>query len=172
MGDLGVVRGIDAQSFGDPGQRTFRLRVVGSNSESALLWLEKEHLGALSLAFRQVLAQTGYESEPQMAEVEFPEVPDHEFRIGSIGIGFNPSNQTIILQVEELGKDDETTLRVQLTLSHCASLLGQLEAIISAGRPLCPLCNTPIDPAGHVCVRSNGHSEQPIPKAGEADEGS
>lgn len=171
--DFGVARGIDVQAFGQPGQRTFRLRIVGSKSESASLWMEKEHLGALSLAIRRVLSQVGYGREARMAEVdEFPEVADHDFRVGSIGIGFNPSNQTVVLELGELEKEEDSLLRVQLTLDHCASLIGQLGAIIVAGRPLCPLCSLPIDPSGHMCVRSNGESKQPIPNSGAADEDS
>src|SRR5450756_1602585 len=47
--EFGVARGIDAQSFGQPGQRTFRLRILGASAESASLWLEKEQMQALSL---------------------------------------------------------------------------------------------------------------------------
>jgi hypothetical protein len=28
---------------------------------------------------------------------------------------------------------------------------------VKAGRPICPMCSQPKDPAGHVCPRSNGH---------------
>lgn len=161
--DLGVARGVDAQSFGQPGQRTFRLRVLGSASESASLWVEKEHLRALSLALRQLLPQLGYEQQPQAADVgEFPDVAEHDFRVGRMGIGFNPSQGTVVLQVDELEREEDFTLRVQLTLPHCASLVVQAEAITAAGRPICPLCGLPMDPSGHTCSRSNGHSKQPI----------
>ncbi|HVQ48818.1 MAG TPA: DUF3090 family protein, partial [Mycobacterium sp.] len=26
-----------------------------------------------------------------------------------------------------------------------------------AGRPPCPLCDEPLDPEGHICVRTNGY---------------
>ena len=29
--------------------------------------------------------------------------------------------------------------------------------VISAGRPPCPLCDEPLDPEGHICVRTNGY---------------
>lgn len=167
--DLGIARGVDAQSFGQPGQRTFRLRIVGARLESAWLWLEKEHLRALSLAFRQVLGQVGSGRAEPTADVQFPEAADYDFRVGTIGLGFNPSKRTVVLQAEELGKEGGFTLRVELTLDHYTSLAGQLEAIIAAGRPICPLCSLAIDPSGHMCVHSNGHSRQPISGQGAAE---
>lgn len=170
--DLGVARGVDAQSFGQPGQRTFRLRIVGARLESAWLWLEKEHLRALSLGLRQVLAQVSSESVEATADAsEFPEVPDYDFRVGNIGLGFKRAERTVVLQAEELEKGEGSTLQVELALEHCASLARQLEAIIAAGRPVCPLCGLAIDPSGHMCVRSNGHSRQPISDRGATDGG-
>jgi uncharacterized repeat protein (TIGR03847 family) len=165
--DLGVARGVDAQSSGPPGQRTFRLRLIGSSMESASLWVEKEHLSALSLAFKQVLERVGYTGTPSQAELSgFPETPDHDFRVGGIGIGFNSSNGTLVLQVGELETEEDPTLRVQLTLDDCAALVEQMDAIIAAGRPTCLLCGLAVDPSGHACVRSNGDREDPIPDSG------
>ncbi len=170
--DYGVARAVSAQSFGEPGQRTFRLRILGSSSQSASLWLEKEHLRALSLAFRQVMSQIGYTKGPRAAEVrEFPEADEHDFRVGSIGIGFDASSGNVVLQIGELEKGDDPVLRVQLALDLSASLLEQLDAIISEGRPICSLCGLPIDRTGHVCIRSNGHSRDAVPGSDAAEEG-
>jgi len=165
--DFGVARGIDAQAFGQPGQRTFRLRVVGEGGETASLWLEKEQMQALSLALKQMLSQLEYDQEPPAADVGgFPTVADNDFRVGRMGMGFNAADRTVILFTYEIGvEDDETpSLRVRLTQEQCASLGVQLDEIISSGRPICPLCGMPVDPEGHICVRSNGHSKQPIPE--------
>ncbi len=165
--DLGVARAVDAQAFGEAGQRTFRLRLIGAGAESASLWVEKEHLRALSLAFRQVLTRLGCTGTPSTTEaIGFPEAPDHDFRVGSIGIGFDSSSGKVVLQLGELETEEDSTLRVQLTLDDCASLMEQMDAIIAAGRPICRLCGLPIEPSGHVCVRSKGDRQQPIPDSG------
>ena len=62
--EFGVARGIDAQAFGQPGQRTFRLRILGANAESASLWMEKEQMQALSIALKQMLSQLEYSDDP------------------------------------------------------------------------------------------------------------
>lgn len=172
--DFGPVRGIDAQAFGQPGQRTFRLRILGSENESASLWLEKEQLQALSLALKQMLAQLEYDQEPPAADVgEFPVVAMHDFRVGRMGMGFNPADRTVVIYAYELGveEDEENpTLRLRLSQEQSASLGVQLDEIIASGRPICPLCGVAIDPGGHTCVRSNGHSSQPIPEEDGDDE--
>jgi len=165
--EFGVARGIDCQAFGQPGQRTFRLRIVGAESQAASLWMEKEQMQALSLAIKQMLGQLEYNQEPPPPDVgEFPNVAENDFRVGRMGMGFNPSDRTVVLYTYELGVEDEDdpSLRVRLTQEQCASLGVQLDEIIAGGRPICPLCGLAMDPAGHACVRSNGHSSLPIPE--------
>lgn len=171
--ELGIARGVDAESFGQPGERTFRMRIVGWRNDYASLWMEKEQLQALSLAFTQMLSQLGRDTETAGAGIdEFPDVADHDFRVGRMAIGFDSTDSSIILQMFQVEADenDEPALSVRLRPEHCSSLNRQLRRIIAAGRPLCPLCSSPIDATGHVCVRSNGHLEQPIPGPLEEEE--
>jgi uncharacterized repeat protein (TIGR03847 family) len=171
--EFGLARGIDAQAFGQPGQRTFRLRLIGAEAESASLWMEKEQMQALSLALKQMLSQLEYNDTPPVADAgDFPVVAQHDFRVGRMGMGFHPADRTVVLYTYELGveDDDEPTVRVRLTQEQCASLGAQLDDIIAGGRPICPLCGLPIDHGGHMCVRANGHSKQPIPDDEAEDE--
>jgi uncharacterized repeat protein (TIGR03847 family) len=164
--DFGLLRAIDVQSFGQPGQRTFRLCLVGSDAETASTWLEKEQLQALSLALKQMLSQLEYDADPPRgALADFPAAADHDFRVGRMGMGFNSADRTVILYLYEAGldEDDEATLHARITQEQCASLGAALDDIIAGGRPVCPLCGVPMDAEGHMCVRTNGHSTQPIP---------
>lgn len=171
--DLGVAQGIDAQTFGQPGERTFRLRILGAAGESASLWMEKEQMQALSMALKQMLSQLEYKEQPPPADAgDFPTVAQHDFRVGRMGMGFNAADRTVLLYTYEIGVEDEEdpTLRVRMTQEQCASLGDQLDEIITGGRPVCPLCGLAMDPSGHACVRSNGHSKQPIPDEEPDDE--
>ena len=164
--ELGLATAIDAQAFGQPGQRTFRLRLLGEQSEAASLWVEKEQLQALSLALKQMLAQLDFEAAAPVAGIaEFPVVAEHDFRVGRMGMGYSPSDSTIVLFTYEIGVEDEEepTLRVRLSQAQSSTLGEQLDEIIAGGRPVCPLCGLPMEPGGHACVRTNGHSKQPIP---------
>jgi uncharacterized repeat protein (TIGR03847 family) len=168
--DFGVAQGIEAGSAGSPGQRTFHLRILGEAGQSAALKLEKEHLVGLRTGLRELLAQIGHQETPEVRRaLRFPRTADHDFPAGALGIGFSSEDGTIVLEVRELEDEEEespdaTTIRVRFAPSQGASLATQMEEIIGAGRPICPLCLTPIDPGGHVCVKSNGHSQQPIPR--------
>ncbi len=171
--DLGAARSIEAESFGQPGQRTFRLRVIGAAQDSASLWLEKEHLQALSIALTQLLAQLGRDPEAESITLdEFPEVADYDFKVGRMAIGFDPGDQSVVVQTFEASTDDDAdpTLMVRVSREQCPVLNGQLRRIVAAGRPLCPLCGLATDASGHACVRSNGHSRQPIPEEGTEEE--
>lgn len=171
--DFGIARGIDAQTFGQPGERTFRLRILGVSAESASLWMEKEQIQALSMALKQMLSQLEYKEQPPAADAgDFPTVAQHDFRVGRMGMGFNADDRTVLLYTYEIGVEDEDdpTLRVRLTQEQCASLGEQLDDIIVGGRPVCPLCGVAMSPTGHACVRSNGHSKQPIPDEEPDDE--
>lgn len=168
--DFGVAQAIAARSFGEPGQRTFRLDIVSASGECARAWLEKEHLLALRGALAEALLQLGARDEPQAGEAgDFPEPVRHEFRVGRMGMAVNSGDRTIVLQIEELAAEDSDkgaaglTLAVQVTPQQAGSLVVRLHEIIAAGRPVCALCGLPIDPSGHACIRSNGHRDEALP---------
>ncbi|HVA22315.1 MAG TPA: DUF3090 family protein [Candidatus Micrarchaeia archaeon] len=60
-----------------------------------------------------------------------------------------------------LGGDQDAdplrTARFVADLGQVRGLATRALEIIEGGRPVCPLCQRPIDPAGHVCPASNGH---------------
>ena len=171
--DLGRARAVDAQTFGEPGRRTFQLRVMGGGNVAASLWMEKQHLQQLNLAFAQVLAQIDYRDRPQSADLsDFPVAAQHDFKVGRLALGFDQSDRSVVLDAYELTADEEAEaiVRVRLSPDQVAWLVGQLGEIIATGRPACPLCGVSLDADGHTCIRSNGHIEQPIP-SDQADDG-
>ena len=164
--ELGLAKAIDAESFGDPGKRTFRLRIIGSNGEAVALWVDKQHIVALSVALEQTLSQLGYKAEtaPPSGQA-FPPSSEIEFHVGHMSMGFHEPDSTVVFVAYELTEESELSagVKVRLSQEHCAALRQRLNDIIASGRPVCQLCGLPIDSDGHMCVRANGHSEQPIP---------
>jgi hypothetical protein len=53
--------------------------------------------------------------------------------------------------------DSGHVLRVALTREQAAAFAIHATRLVEAGRPPCPLCSLPLDPAGHDCPRTNGH---------------
>jgi uncharacterized repeat protein (TIGR03847 family) len=106
---------------------------------------------------------------------------DEEFRVGTLGLAFDVDTSTVVIEAieagesdaeVELGSDDEETvaddeddepdddldrLRVRLTPEATRAFIDRARRVVAAGRPPCPLCGQPLDPAGHLCPRHNGY---------------
>ena len=111
---------------------------------------------------------------------------DEEFRVGTLGLAFDVDTTTVVIEAIEagegdaevdLGEDDEDTddddpigddeddepdddldrLRVRLTPEATRAFIDRARRVVAAGRPPCPLCGQPLDPAGHLCPRHNGY---------------
>ena len=121
---------------------------------------------ALSLAFSQVLAQTGGEDSPATDLSFFPEPPDTEVHVGRMAVGYDASDRPVVIQAHDLTTDDDGDPDVIMRISSVdvAQLSTRLKEMIAGGRPICRLCGVPLDSSGHSCIRSNGHREQPVPR--------
>ncbi|MET7707381.1 DUF3090 domain-containing protein [Micromonospora sp. NPDC005189] len=106
---------------------------------------------------------------------------DEEFRVGTLGLAFDVDTATVVIEaiaageVEpevELGDEDDDEddddeddepdedldrLRVRLTPQATRQFIERARRVVNAGRPPCPLCGQPLDPAGHLCPRHNGY---------------
>lgn len=171
MLDFGKVSSLEAEAMGEPGQRTFRLR-VSSDQRTASLWLEKEQLQALALALMRLLVQMGQpEYIPAAGAVAnplspFPEQPSLDVKVGRLGLGLDQAEGSIVIFAYEVEGEDEESEQAEAVLAcraapaQCRDLVAMIEGIIAAGRPICRFCLAPIDPEGHVCARSNGHRSE------------
>jgi uncharacterized repeat protein (TIGR03847 family) len=61
------------------------------------------------------------------------------------------------LDVDDEPDDDLDRLRVRLTPEATRAFIDRAKRVVAAGRPPCPLCGQPLDPAGHLCPRHNGY---------------
>lgn len=46
---------------------------------------------------------------------------------------------------------------VKISPSYARDFVARAQALVAAGRPPCPFCLQPLDPAGHICPRANGY---------------
>ena len=163
--DFGPVDALDAEAIGVPGKRTFRIR-AWKDQAAASLWLEKQQLLALSLALRQVMAQVGQNPQPGPALTRpFPDHPTVDMKLGRLALGRDEDSDHLILWAHEAGSGEDAppNFSCHFTWEQALAFCERAEAVCTAGRPICPLCSEPIDPEGHACVRSNGHSQHEIP---------
>ncbi|HET9919675.1 MAG TPA: DUF3090 family protein [Ktedonobacteraceae bacterium] len=178
--DLGQVDVLGAEAVGQPGQRRFRL-FARSRRGSAIMWMEKEQLNGLSLALDRFLAQltegqvlrteaqAGQRPKPEGMPRNFPSTPDYEFQVAQIKIGYDEAGALFLLSVTPLeivmepGQEPEAVIDEDAAVSFFFSQ-GQAErlttaigVLVTSGRPVCPLCGTPLDGGPHACVKQNGH---------------
>ena len=167
MWDFGRAESLEPEAIGEPGQRRFRLRVQ-SGGEAASLWMEKEQLAALSLSIRQLLEQDvgdeAGEPDPPPPSDDFPEQPSADFQIGRMGIGYDQEKRMLVIVAHEQGEAEDAppTFVCQVSRGQGQAFAERAEAVISAGRPVCPLCGLAIDAEAHPCLRRNGHAQQPV----------
>jgi uncharacterized repeat protein (TIGR03847 family) len=164
--EFGPVIYIAAEALGQPGQRRFRLRALNEDGESAALWLEKEQLNALGDAIETVLKDEGYEYvrlplDDLEPEPVFPLDANVEMRIVQLSMGVHRETQRVVLIGSDSAETDDpgaAAITLEFDYRRAYELRRQINEVVAAGRPPCPLCTAPMDPEGHVCVRSNGHN--------------
>jgi uncharacterized repeat protein (TIGR03847 family) len=153
-----------AGTVGPPGERVFYLQ-ARQGAVLATLKAEKEQVRALAEYLGRLLAERpAAPDEDDLALVE-PFTP--AWVVGSIGVGYDQAADRVMIEVEELVEEEENegatsretgAARVRLSRSQAAAFVKRAAALIEAGRAPCPICGRPINPAGHVCPRSNGHA--------------
>jgi uncharacterized repeat protein (TIGR03847 family) len=102
-----------------------------------------------------------------------------EFRVGTMTIAWDPSIDRIVIELfSNVDNDDDAeeseavtasaeaesdeveadeVFVVKITASYARDFVARAQALVSAGRPPCPFCLQPLDPAGHICPRANGY---------------
>ena len=164
--DFGLLEGVGAEAIGQPGQRTFRL-IARSSNASASLWMEKEQLNALGTAIQQQIVRLGRPASrerpvPLINAGDIPQSPDVEFHLGQIGLGFDETKDEFVVIAYPVDPEEttESGWTGQLTLAQARSLSREIERVVNAGRPRCPLCGLLIEGATHNCPRANGNAKE------------
>jgi len=161
-----------AGTVGEPGQRTFYLQATGSGRTVSVA-LEKIQVAALAERLVELLEEArrrlGADVGPdEVGEVDAAplETPiEQEFRVGTLALAWDAQNSIVIVEATaappeddaEVSADELSTLRVQLTPAETRAFVARAVRVVAAGRPACPLCSLPLEPAGHVCPRHNGY---------------
>jgi uncharacterized repeat protein (TIGR03847 family) len=105
----------------------------------------------------------GPDAETALVE---PIVP--AWAVRSIGVGYDEAARRFVVVAQERVEDSEAeeadrpereaaTARFEITRPQAARFVRRAEALMKAGRPPCPVCGQPKNPAGHICPRQNGH---------------
>jgi len=159
--DLPSVEAITVGTVGGPGQRTFYLQARLS-TELVTVKLEKTQVAALATALTEVLADLPPPGDmPSDLDLQEPVQP--AFVVGAMALTpYDVATGKVTLVVQEAvpeGDDEGQQARFGIDQAQIAALAVRGADLVQQGRPNCPLCEEPIDPSGHSCPRSNGHSK-------------
>jgi len=112
-------------------------------------------------AVRSIAA--GYDTDSDRVVVEAHELVDEADDASAEGEA-TPESEAIAEaeakaaeEGEAAAEDEGARARFLITRAQAAAFVERVQELMEAGRPECVLCALPIDPAGHVCPRSNGH---------------
>jgi uncharacterized repeat protein (TIGR03847 family) len=180
--ELEDIQRLSAGAVGEPGERAFYVQAGNADTELTVL-VEKEQVALLAseaVAFLDRLADEYPEDQvvlpPATAELREPTVP--LFRARLIGLGFDPERELVLIELREHASDDDDdeeeeepvdaptddplqveeegyVARIYATRSQVRAMAAHGAEVVGAGRPPCPLCGMPMDPAGHRCPRWN-----------------
>ncbi|MGI8760280.1 MAG: DUF3090 domain-containing protein [Jatrophihabitantaceae bacterium] len=164
-----------AGTVGLPGGRTFFLQARDS-ARVVSVALEKQQVAVLADRLEQLLdevvSRTGTALPASESDTEALDQPiDEEFRVSAMGLAWDGDAGLVIIEAQAPTEDAEVAeqtlledvedgpdaLRVRLEPTRARAFVERARRLIAAGRPPCPLCGLPLDPAGHVCPRQNGY---------------
>lgn len=157
--DLGLVRELRAESFGEPGQRTFRL-LAETPAGRVSLWLEKEQIVMLGSALAELLSRvpSGEGRDPASDALE-SFAGELEVKVGSLTVGYDAAHSGFTVEAGDFDSPLQlTSISLLATRQQFDEMRDQIAGIIAGGRPRCVLCGTPLSGGPHFCPESNGHA--------------
>ncbi len=153
MTDLGPVERLAAGAVGEPGARTFFLEVGGIEGTHWFV-LEKEQVAALAREALATLQRDGYDLDA--AGVELTPPSGVAIRVTEMRVGYRDGVFHFVILPDHDTDDEPEPVEFEAAAHVVAAMAGPALEVVAAGRPRCPRCGLPEDPAGHVCPASNG----------------
>jgi uncharacterized repeat protein (TIGR03847 family) len=173
--DLPAVDRFTTGTVGPPGQRVFYLQ-ARTGAQIVTLRLEKLQVAALAQHLADRLSDlaapdtSAVPDDPHVLELEEPVA--EEWIVGGLAVSYDEDDDRVFVIAEEFTDEEEDedgiediglaatnrgVARFGLTREQVAAFIVRAATVVASGRPPCDLCGNPLDPEGHVCVKTNGH---------------
>ncbi len=155
---------VTADYVGEPGDRTFYVQAV-EDAEVVSVLVEKMQVAGLADLLTRLLAQV--DAQPakiwDIEDMRLHEPLTPRWRAGAIAVGIDPQLGHFVIELTEFVSEDDDRrpeeIRVWIDEDRARVLAAHARWAVEQGRPACRLCGLPMDEDGHVCPRSNGHSD-------------
>jgi uncharacterized repeat protein (TIGR03847 family) len=167
--DLNAPQRFTAGAVGEPGHRVFYVQAA-EGSMTVTLKLEKTQVAALAQYLAELLADLPPVPDDAVpTDVELIEPAIAEWTVGTIGVAVDEARDRMVVKFQELRDldydeedddvDDESVSIATFTVTRAQAMafVRRAAELVSSGRPPCALCGRPLDPEGHVCIKTNGH---------------
>lgn len=156
-----------AGTVGPVGSRVFYLQALWG-IQLVTLRLEKAQVAAMAQYLAEMLVDLPTpEPEEIPGDLDLVEPVIAEWVVGQLGVVFDSERDRLVIQAAEAGEVDEEgepipvpdggVARFALTRGQVAAFVVRAATLVSSGRAPCMLCGRPLDPEGHVCIKTNGH---------------
>jgi len=173
--ELDPVTRLTTDAVGEPGQRTFYLQAADARGDQVTLLVEKDQVRRLAENLETWLPElaAGRPEDPAEAaaaeagELALAEPLEPDFRVGQLSLSYDAERDRVLVVATELQVEDEDDdpleppepleVHLYVTRPQLRVLARHGAQVVARGRPLCPLCGNPLDPAGHICPALNGH---------------
>lgn len=173
-----------ADAVGPPGQRVFFLQAT-QGSRVVTVALEKEQVRLLGEGIGEMLDQVAGEQGSEQAGAEVADnaplgTPiEEDFRVRKLSLAWEAGRRVVVVEASDAEDQEDDSegaaegvegssaagdsglpaqgVRVVLEPAQARALAGRCARAVAGGRPNCPFCGGPLDPAGHICPRANGY---------------
>lgn len=164
-------------TVGRPGSRTFFIQ-ARTGARIVSVALEKEQSAALAERIDEVLDELmADEGNPFSIPALTPEglvdndpleqPVEEQFRVGAMSLGWDPSTAQIVIEaipiveadaesLEPVEMDPQEVLLIRIPVGTARAFAKRTREVVGAGRPICPLCQEPMDSDDHVCTLPDG----------------
>ena len=161
--ELDPVDRIAVAALGEPGRRQFFLVASGLGRQLTLA-CEKSQVQALIVRLNQMMESQGIPAAEHARATSGLVPGEPEWQVGEMGLGYHEARRMFVLVASQSNTGEEAappadeapSVRFWLSHDQVIAFSKQAETVLTAGRPLCPRCGLPMDPAGHPCPVSNG----------------
>lgn len=171
--DLPSPRHFTAAAIGEPGHRVFYVQAA-DDAVTVTLKLEKTQVAALAQYLAELLADLPPVAGEEVADAaDLVEPAVAEWVVGTIGVAVDEVSDRMVVTFQELraqdpgaeledvadfdDADDASLATFTITRSQAMGFVRRAAQLVASGRPPCTLCGRPLDPEGHVCIKTNGH---------------
>lgn len=160
-----------AGTIGEPGGRTFFLQARKGGAVVSVV-LEKAQVAVLAQRLNDLLDLVGEDAAlplPDRDDRALDEPLVDVFRVGPMALAWDSASSRVVFEAQPQNDDGEyrelpdsdsagpDVMRVIIGPGMAREFVRRAESLVAAGRPTCPFCGEPLDPAGHFCTRTNAH---------------